>query len=79
MQPSTHPDSDPTPDSAPDPTNRDPSSDDPGSSTADAGSHGRRFASDERHCELCGFPLFLEHHCKIVCPNCGFTRDCSDP
>jgi len=34
---------------------------------------------DESCCELCGFPLRLEHHCKIVCPNCGFTRDCSDP
>ena len=29
-------------------------------------------------CELCGGPT-LERHCKIVCLNCGFQRDCSDP
>ena len=34
---------------------------------------------DESRCELCGFPSAIERHCKIVCPNCGFTRDCSDP
>jgi hypothetical protein len=29
-------------------------------------------------CELCGARV-LERHCKIVCRNCGYTRDCSDP
>lgn len=29
-------------------------------------------------CELCGGPV-LERHCKIVCLNCGYQRDCSDP
>ena len=29
-------------------------------------------------CELCGGPT-LERHCKIICLNCGFQRDCSDP
>lgn len=29
-------------------------------------------------CWLCGAAI-LERHCKIVCKNCGFTRDCSDP
>ena len=29
-------------------------------------------------CDLCGAPV-LERHCKIVCRNCGYTRDCSDP
>lgn len=29
-------------------------------------------------CELCGGPV-LERHCRIVCLNCGFQRDCSDP
>jgi len=29
-------------------------------------------------CELCGGPV-LDRHCKIVCLNCGFQRDCSDP
>lgn len=29
-------------------------------------------------CEVCGFQM-NENKCKIRCPNCGFTRDCSDP
>ena len=29
-------------------------------------------------CEICGC-LMIEQKCKITCPNCGFTRDCSDP
>ncbi|MDT8369481.1 MAG: hypothetical protein RQ745_09765 [Longimicrobiales bacterium] len=29
-------------------------------------------------CDLCGGPV-RERHCKIVCLNCGFQRDCSDP
>lgn len=29
-------------------------------------------------CELCGGPTY-ERHCKIVCLNCGYRRDCSDP
>ncbi len=29
-------------------------------------------------CDLCNGPV-LERHCKIVCLNCGFQRDCSDP
>ena len=29
-------------------------------------------------CELCGGPL-LERHCKVMCLNCGYQRDCSDP
>ena len=29
-------------------------------------------------CEQCGESI-LERHCKLVCPNCGFQRDCSDP
>ena len=43
------------------------------------GDLARRFGPDESHCELCGFALSLERHCKIICPNCGYTRDCSDP
>lgn len=32
-----------------------------------------------RHvCECCGTVMY-DHHCKIVCPNCGYKRDCSDP
>lgn len=29
-------------------------------------------------CDLCGGPV-LDRHCKIVCLNCGYQRDCSDP
>jgi ribosomal protein L32 len=29
-------------------------------------------------CEMCGTVMY-DHHCKIVCPNCGYKRDCSDP
>jgi hypothetical protein len=29
-------------------------------------------------CDLCGGPV-EEVHCKIVCLNCGYQRDCSDP
>ncbi|HET6201421.1 MAG TPA: hypothetical protein VFI25_01320 [Planctomycetota bacterium] len=29
-------------------------------------------------CDRCGAQM-VEHHCKIVCPRCGFMRDCSDP
>ena len=33
--------------------------------------------SDEE-CELCGTEMF-GLHCKLICPNCGYRRDCSDP
>ncbi len=29
-------------------------------------------------CDLCGGAT-LEIKCKIICRNCGYTRDCSDP
>jgi hypothetical protein len=29
-------------------------------------------------CDLCGARM-IERHCRIVCPQCGYTRDCSDP
>jgi DNA-directed RNA polymerase subunit RPC12/RpoP len=29
-------------------------------------------------CERCGEPM-EERQCKIVCRNCGYARDCSDP
>jgi carbonic anhydrase/acetyltransferase-like protein (isoleucine patch superfamily) len=29
-------------------------------------------------CDLCGGPA-LDRHCKVVCLNCGYQRDCSDP
>ncbi len=29
-------------------------------------------------CDLCGNVMY-ERHCRIVCPACGYQRDCSDP
>lgn len=29
-------------------------------------------------CDLCGAPM-LDFHCKLICRQCGFKRDCSDP
>jgi len=29
-------------------------------------------------CDLCG-AFMQELHCKLVCPRCGYQRDCSDP
>jgi hypothetical protein len=29
-------------------------------------------------CDLCGYPM-RESHCKLICDQCGYTRDCSDP
>ncbi len=29
-------------------------------------------------CEICDSET-LKLHCKIICHNCGFIRDCSDP
>ncbi|HLF03905.1 MAG TPA: hypothetical protein VI855_01620 [Dehalococcoidia bacterium] len=29
-------------------------------------------------CDICGSPM-IERQCKVRCPNCGYTRDCSDP
>jgi len=32
----------------------------------------------EISCDLCG-SLMLERHCRLLCPRCGYQRDCSDP
>ncbi len=39
---------------------------------------GRQRRDDGLDCEICGHRMY-ERNCKITCPNCGFTRDCSDP
>ncbi len=33
---------------------------------------------DDAFCWICGAPV-VQRHCELVCPVCGFTRDCSDP
>lgn len=35
-------------------------------------------ASEPVHCDLCGAQM-IERHCKLLCPACGYQRDCSDP
>ncbi|CAA9445304.1 MAG: hypothetical protein AVDCRST_MAG01-01-4024 [uncultured Rubrobacteraceae bacterium] len=42
----------------------------------DQATEGRE-VSVER-CETCGTEMY-GLHCKLVCPNCGYKRDCSDP
>ena len=44
----------------------------------DVGTTGRPEAHPPRLCDLCRAPV-IEHHCKVVCFNCGYQRDCSDP
>lgn len=46
----------------------------PGSGDARGSSH----AGPAYRCDLCGAAM-LERHCKLVCPACGYQRDCSDP
>jgi len=44
-----------------------------------SGPHGRwEEGTPGKVCELCGGPV-LDRHCKVVCLNCGYQRDCSDP
>ena len=38
----------------------------------------KREIPNEHVCECCGTVMY-DHNCKIVCPNCGYKRDCSDP
>ncbi|HLG22540.1 MAG TPA: hypothetical protein VI382_06970 [Candidatus Manganitrophaceae bacterium] len=38
----------------------------------------RRMDKKEERCDLCGGPM-LVLHCKLICRQCGFKRDCSDP
>jgi hypothetical protein len=38
----------------------------------------RREVPTTHVCECCGTVMY-DHNCKIVCPNCGYKRDCSDP
>lgn len=31
------------------------------------------------HCEVCGAEMHYTGACKLMCGNCGYRRDCSDP
>ena len=35
-------------------------------------------AEEVFYCDLCGTEM-INRHCKLVCPACGYQRDCSDP
>ena len=48
------------------------------SSHACPGEPGAAVLADDLVCEICGGQM-VQRQCKISCPNCGFTRDCSDP
>jgi hypothetical protein len=48
-----------------------------GEHTAPQGA-GEEMAEERGFCWVCGAAVD-ERHCKIVCPRCGFMRDCSDP
>ena len=40
---------------------------------------GRPAAGDGAFlCDLCGGTM-LNRHCKLICRQCGYQRDCSDP
>jgi len=39
----------------------------------------RKIEVPKQHlCDICGVEMY-DHNCKIVCPNCGYKRDCTDP
>ena len=38
----------------------------------------RELSLSGEECEFCGTAMY-GLHCKLVCPNCGYRRDCSDP
>ncbi len=46
--------------------------------TAPVQADPERQAAEDSYCWVCGAAV-IDRHCKIVCPRCGFTRDCSDP
>ncbi len=48
--------------------------------TAETGTVSSPAVSDERvwQCDLCGARM-RQRHCKLLCPQCGYQRDCSDP
>jgi rubrerythrin len=29
-------------------------------------------------CDICGNEM-LDFNCELLCPNCGYRRDCTDP
>jgi hypothetical protein len=50
---------------------------DPGLAGAASSEAGALPADPDSICWCCGGPT-AKRHCKIICTNCGFMRDCSD-
>jgi glycine oxidase len=56
-----------------------------GAAAGQSGGHQKRtprvaqpeHSETDRTCDLCGAQMY-EVHCKLVCPACGYKRDCSD-
>jgi hypothetical protein len=49
--------------------------------TLSESAEGRVPAQTEKQiylCDLCEVPM-LNLHCKLICEQCGYKRDCSDP
>jgi len=38
-----------------------------------------RQIEEEIYCIICTSSNITERNCKVICNNCGYTRDCSDP
>jgi hypothetical protein len=53
---------------------------DPDSREADRTDFDPEYAEDQPViCEICGSEMDYTASCKIICRNCGYMRDCSDP
>ena len=39
---------------------------------------GERPGLEGEPCDICGAATY-EVRCKVICKQCGYTRDCSDP
>ena len=50
----------------------------PGSSETGSGAGDVPPEEQVFYCDLCGNEM-LNLHCKLICEQCGYKRDCSDP
>ena len=59
---------------------REPEGRDPEAGAVDRADYDPAYDPDSPvHCEVCGAEMFYTASCKLKCPRCGYTRDCSDP
>lgn len=50
----------------------------PAHQTAEAAAASPKEPQNAPRCDLCGHAM-RESHCKLICDQCGYIRDCSDP